>query len=75
MYLSLGRILDMSADALRGLHFLRQCNVLAFALHFDRGHQANTIMQIVMPEVVVVEKLEESVRGAGGFGSTGGFGA
>jgi dUTP pyrophosphatase len=31
--------------------------------------------QIVMPEVVVVERLEESVRGAGGFGSTGGFGA
>lgn len=31
--------------------------------------------QIAMPEVVVVEKLEESVRGAGGFGSTGGFGA
>lgn len=28
-----------------------------------------------MPEVVVVEKLEESVRGAGGFGSTGGFGS
>ena len=27
-----------------------------------------------MPEVVVVEKLEESVRGTGGFGSTGGFG-
>jgi dUTP pyrophosphatase len=27
-----------------------------------------------MPDVVVVEKLEESVRGAGGFGSTGGFG-
>lgn len=34
-----------------------------------------TVGQIVMPEVVVVEKLEESVRGAGGFGSTGGFGA
>lgn len=32
-------------------------------------------MQIAMPEVVVVESLEESVRGAGGFGSTGGFGA
>jgi dUTP pyrophosphatase len=32
-------------------------------------------IQIAMPEVVVVEKLEESVRGAGGFGSTGGFGA
>lgn len=28
-----------------------------------------------MPEVVVVQKLKESVRGAGGFGSTGGFGA
>jgi dUTP pyrophosphatase len=28
-----------------------------------------------MPEVVVVQKLEDSVRGAGGFGSTGGFGA
>jgi dUTP pyrophosphatase len=28
-----------------------------------------------MPEVIVVQKLEESVRGAGGFGSTGGFGA
>lgn len=27
-----------------------------------------------MPSVVVVGKLEESVRGAGGFGSTGGFG-
>lgn len=31
-------------------------------------------MQIYTPEVVVVEQLEESVRGAGGFGSTGGFG-
>jgi dUTP pyrophosphatase len=33
------------------------------------------LFQIAMPEVVVVETLEESVRGAGGFGSTGGFGA
>ncbi|CAI6332137.1 unnamed protein product [Periconia digitata] len=33
------------------------------------------VEKIVMPDVVVVEKLEESVRGAGGFGSTGGFGA
>ncbi|KAK7180748.1 dUTP diphosphatase [Paraphaeosphaeria sporulosa] len=32
------------------------------------------VEKIVMPEVVVVDKLEESVRGAGGFGSTGGFG-
>ncbi|KAL5624506.1 hypothetical protein BROUX41_004566 [Berkeleyomyces rouxiae] len=31
--------------------------------------------RIVTPEVVEVEALEESVRGAGGFGSTGGFGA
>jgi dUTP pyrophosphatase len=27
--------------------------------------------QIYTPNVVVVEELEESVRGAGGFGSTG----
>lgn len=33
------------------------------------------VERIIMPEVVVVQKLEESVRGAGGFGSTGGFGA
>lgn len=33
------------------------------------------VEKICMPEVVVVQKLEESVRGAGGFGSTGGFGA
>lgn len=32
------------------------------------------VEKIVMPEVVVVERLEESVRGSGGFGSTGGFG-
>lgn len=31
------------------------------------------IERIYTPEVTVVEKLEESVRGAGGFGSTGGF--
>ena len=31
-------------------------------------------IQIYTPEVVVVEELEETVRGAGGFGSTGGFG-
>ncbi len=29
------------------------------------------IERIDTPEVVVVEELEESVRGAGGFGSTG----
>ena len=28
-------------------------------------------IQIYTPEVTVVEELEESVRGAGGFGSTG----
>ncbi|KAF2705334.1 dUTP diphosphatase [Pleomassaria siparia CBS 279.74] len=32
------------------------------------------VEKIVMPDVVVVAKLDESVRGAGGFGSTGGFG-
>lgn len=30
--------------------------------------------QIYTPEVVVVQELEETVRGIGGFGSTGGFG-
>ena len=29
------------------------------------------IERIYTPEVVVVEELEESIRGAGGFGSTG----
>ncbi|EOA88833.1 uncharacterized protein SETTUDRAFT_148316 [Exserohilum turcica Et28A] len=33
------------------------------------------VEKIVMPDVVVVKELEESVRGAGGFGSTGGFGS
>jgi dUTP pyrophosphatase len=33
------------------------------------------IERIYNPEVVVVEKLPETVRGLGGFGSTGGFGA
>ncbi|GAB7356678.1 hypothetical protein MBLNU459_g7391t1 [Dothideomycetes sp. NU459] len=31
------------------------------------------IERIYTPEVVVVEQLPDSVRGAGGFGSTGGF--
>ena len=30
-----------------------------------------TIRQIYTPEIQVVEELEQSVRGAGGFGSTG----
>ncbi|GME26959.1 DeoxyUTP pyrophosphatase [Neofusicoccum parvum] len=33
------------------------------------------IEKCVMAEVAVVEKLDDTVRGAGGFGSTGGFGA
>lgn len=33
------------------------------------------IERIYTPEVVEVAELEESVRGAGGFGSTGGFAA
>jgi dUTP pyrophosphatase len=40
--------------------------------------QGDRIAQLILeriynPEVVVVETLAESVRGAGGFGSTGGF--
>ncbi|KAF2674225.1 dUTP diphosphatase [Microthyrium microscopicum] len=33
------------------------------------------IERIYTPDVAVVEKLPDTVRGAGGFGSTGGFGA
>ena len=33
------------------------------------------IERIYTPDVVVVAELEETVRGAGGFGSTGGFGS
>ncbi|KAF2482325.1 dUTPase-like protein [Neohortaea acidophila] len=32
------------------------------------------VERIYTPEVVVVDQLDETVRGAGGFGSTGGFG-
>ncbi|KAM0709175.1 hypothetical protein Q7P35_003211 [Cladosporium inversicolor] len=32
------------------------------------------VERIYTPEVLVVEELEETVRGVGGFGSTGGFG-
>ena len=31
------------------------------------------VAQIYIPEVLVVDELESTVRGAGGFGSTGGF--
>lgn len=40
---------------------------------FLTGAQADC-SQIYTPDVVVVEELEQTVRGAGGFGSTGGFG-
>jgi len=33
------------------------------------------IEKISTPEVVEVESLDETARGEGGFGSTGGFGA
>jgi len=42
--------------------------------HGDRIAQL-VIEKIATPEVMVVEQLAESVRGAGGFGSTGGFGS
>ena len=32
------------------------------------------VERIYTPDIVVVDQLEETVRGAGGFGSTGGFG-
>jgi hypothetical protein len=44
--------------------------------HFwlEIGNADYSFQQIYTPEVVVVEELEETVRGVGGFGSTGGFG-
>ena len=38
-----------------------------------KGHNELTraVMQIYTPEIVEVQDLEESLRGAGGFGSTG----
>jgi dUTP pyrophosphatase len=41
--------------------------------HGDRIAQL-VLERIANPEVVEVDELEESVRGVGGFGSTGGFG-
>jgi dUTP pyrophosphatase len=41
---------------------------------FDCPMAIANIGQIYTPEIVVVEQLDETVRGAGGFGSTGGFG-
>jgi dUTP pyrophosphatase len=42
--------------------------------------QGDRIAQLILeriytPDVAVVEKLAETVRGGGGFGSTGGFGS
>ena len=37
----------------------------------DLVSRALIVVQIYTPEVTIVEELEESVRGAGGFGSTG----
>jgi dUTP pyrophosphatase len=55
-------------------------------LLFNHGEQdfeikeGDRIAQLVLeriytPEVLEVQELEESARGAGGFGSTGGFNA
>jgi dUTP pyrophosphatase len=41
--------------------------------HGDRVAQL-ILERIVTPQVVVVQELSETTRGAGGFGSTGGFG-
>ncbi|KAF1833044.1 dUTP diphosphatase [Decorospora gaudefroyi] len=45
-----------------------------FYIHIGDRIAQLIVEKVVMPAVVVVEQLEESVRGAGGFGSTGGFG-
>lgn len=58
-----------------------QVKILLFN-HSDKDFEVaegDRVAQLVLeriytPEVVEVAELEESVRGAGGFGSTGGFG-
>jgi len=49
---------------------------MLFALTVKEGDRiAQLILEkIVTPEPQEVESLDETVRGAGGFGSTGGFG-
>jgi dUTP pyrophosphatase len=42
--------------------------------HHHEIRDVADIIQIYTPEVLVVDQLEETVRGQGGFGSTGGFG-
>lgn len=59
-----------------------QVKVLLFNLSDDdfAVSEGDRVAQLVLeriytPEVLEVAELEESVRGTGGFGSTGGFGA
>lgn len=58
-----------------------QVKVILFNLsdvdfHIQEGDRIAQLIieRIYTPDVMVVERLDESVRGAGGFGSTGGFG-
>lgn len=53
---------------------------LAFELGVVSVNEGDRIAQLIIekistPEVVEVESLDATVRGEGGFGSTGGFGA
>ncbi len=59
-------------DRVAQLVLERVCSSLVIRRLARGGKLADEVrMQIYTPEVVVVEELEESVRGAGGFGSTG----
>ena len=44
-------------------------------LHIQKGQKISqlVIMPIITPELLLVDKLEETERGAGGFGSSGAF--
>lgn len=51
-----------------------------FAMRQRTVNEGDRIAQLIIekistPEVQEVESLDETLRGAGGFGSTGGFGA
>ena len=54
-------------DRIAQLIIERVCEVINCAMDITNTRQIYT------PEVLVVDQLPDSVRGAGGFGSTGGF--
>lgn len=72
--------MSLSLDAPAGLGRANRIGLTRFRrapLAVKQGDRVAQLIleRIVTPEVQEVESLAETVRGAGGFGSTGGFGA